>query len=767
MTDEPVRADDPEVGRPKKSAAGIPAIAHAMQYALTEMGPVRTVRTLTRMNHVDGFDCPSCAWPDPDRRHAAEFCENGAKAVAWEATRKRVGREFFAANSIAELRQQPDHWLEHNGRLTEPMYLPPGATHYQPIDWDDALRLVADRLKAMPDPDRAVFYTSGRASNEAAFVYQLLARRLGTNNLPDCSNMCHESSGSALTETIGVGKGTVTMKDIGEEADLIVIVGQNPGTNHPRMLTTLEQAKKRGARIVAINPLPEAGLVKFRNPQTLRGLAGPGIEIADRYLPVRINGDLALFAGINRALVERQDKYGDVFDTDFIEHYTDGFATAVTHWRGLDWAELERQSGLSRKQIEEFVSDVVGAERIVVCWAMGLTQHRNAVPTIREIVNFLLLRGNIGRPGAGPAPIRGHSNVQGDRTMGIWERMSDAFLDALRAEFGFDPPREHGYDTVQAIHAMRDGRVDVFFALGGNFAAASPDSEVTAAALENCKLTVHVATKLNRSHLHHGNEALLLPCLGRTERDVQAAGEQFVTVEDSMSMVHPSRGRLAPGSPHLRSEIAIVCGLGEALFGEDVGWRAMREDYRVIRKHVEHVVPGFHSFEERVQLPGGFILPSGPRDSRTFDTAVGRARFSVNPPDTVEVPPGHLLLTTIRSHDQFNTTVYGLDDRYRGIKGGRRVLFVNPADLQALGLRDGDVVDVVSTWRDEERRAKAFRLVTYDTPVGCAAAYFPEANVLVPLGSTADISNTPTSKSVVIRLERATAAALSQSIGSD
>jgi len=767
MTDEPVRADDPEVGRPKKSAAGIPAIAHAMQYALTEMGPVRTVRTLTRMNHVDGFDCPSCAWPDPDRRHAAEFCENGAKAVAWEATRKRVGREFFAANSIAELRQQPDHWLEHNGRLTEPMYLPPGATHYQPIDWDDALRLVADRLKAMPDPDRAVFYTSGRASNEAAFVYQLLARRLGTNNLPDCSNMCHESSGSALTETIGVGKGTVTMKDIGEEADLIVIVGQNPGTNHPRMLTTLEQAKKRGARIVAINPLPEAGLVKFRNPQTPRGLAGPGIEIADRYLPVRINGDLALFAGINRALVERQDKYGDVFDTDFIEHYTDGFATAVTHWRGLDWAELERQSGLSRKQIEEFVSDVVGAERIVVCWAMGLTQHRNAVPTIREIVNFLLLRGNIGRPGAGPAPIRGHSNVQGDRTMGIWERMSDAFLDALRAEFGFDPPREHGYDTVQAIHAMRDGRVDVFFALGGNFAAASPDSEVTAAALENCKLTVHVATKLNRSHLHHGNEALLLPCLGRTERDVQAAGEQFVSVEDSMSMVHPSRGRLAPGSPHLRSEIAIVCGLGEALFGEDVGWRAMREDYRVIRKHVEHVVPGFHSFEERVQLPGGFILPSGPRDSRTFDTAVGRARFSVNPPDTVEVPPGHLLLTTIRSHDQFNTTVYGLDDRYRGIKGGRRVLFVNPADLQALGLRDGDVVDVVSTWRDEERRAKAFRLVTYDTPVGCAAAYFPEANVLVPLGSTADISNTPTSKSVVIRLERATAAALSQSIGSD
>ena len=755
MTESPKRADDPKVGRPKKSAAGIPGITHAMQYALGEMGAVRTARTLLRMNHVDGFDCPSCAWPDPDRRHAAEFCENGAKAVAWEATRKRVGPEFFAANSIAELRQQPDHWLEHNGRLTEPMYLAPGASHYAPIGWDDAFRLIADRLTALPDPNRAVFYTSGRASNEAAFVYQLLARRLGTNNLPDCSNMCHESSGAALSETIGVGKGTVTMKDIGEEADLIVIVGQNPGTNHPRMLSTLEEAKKRGARIVAINPLPEAGLVKFRNPQTPRGLAGPGTDIADRYLPVRVNGDLALFAGINRALIERHDKSGDVLDTDFIEHYTDGFATAVTHWRSLDWAELERQSGLPRKQVEQFVSDVVAADRIVVCWAMGLTQHRNSVATIREIVNFLLLRGNIGRPGAGPAPIRGHSNVQGDRTMGIWERMSDKFLDALRAEFGFEPPREHGYDTVQAIHAMREGKVDVFFALGGNFAAASPDSEVTAAALENCGLTVHVATKLNRSHLHHGREALLLPCLGRTERDVQATGEQFVTVEDSMSMVHSSRGRLAPGSPQLRSEVAIVCGLGDALFGTDVGWAQMRDDYRVIRKHVEHVVPGFHAFEERVQHPGGFILPNGPRDSRTFNTAVGKARFSVNPPDTVEVPTGHLLLTTIRSHDQFNTTVYGLDDRYRGIRGGRRVLLVNPGDLSALGLPDGAVVDVVSTWQDEERRAKAFRLVAYDTPPGCAAAYFPEANVLVPLGSTAEISNTPTSKSVVIRLERA------------
>jgi molybdopterin-dependent oxidoreductase alpha subunit len=758
---EPTSPDHPKVGRRKTSAAGLPSVARTVRRALAEMGPVRSVRTLGRMNHVDGFDCPSCAWPDPDRRKAAEFCENGAKAVAWEATRKRVGPEFFAANSIAELREQPDHWLEHNGRLTEPMYLAPGATHYAPISWDDALQLVAERLRAMPEPNRAVFYTSGRTSNEAAFAYQLLARRLGTNNLPDCSNMCHESSGAALSETIGVGKGTVTLHDIAHEADLIVIVGQNPGTNHPRMLSALEDAKHRNARIVAINPLPEAGLTRFRNPQKPSGLAGRGTKLADRYLPVRINGDLALFAGANKALLDRENAHpGTVLDTDFIERYCTGFAEAAAQWQSLDWSTLEEQSGLSRKQIEDFVSDVVVADKVIVCWAMGLTQHRNAVATIREIVNFLLLRGNIGRPGAGAAPIRGHSNVQGDRTMGIWEKMPDKFLDALRDEFGFEPPRKPGWDTVDSIRAMRDGKVDVFFAVGGNFVAATPDSEQTAAAMGRCKLTVHVATKLNRSHLYHGREALLLPCLGRTERDVQASGEQFVTVEDSMSMVHASSGRLAPGSPQLRSEVAIVCGLGEALFGADsadsadIGWRRMRDDYRVIRKHIEHVVPGFQAFEDRVAQAGGFLLPSGPRDSRTFPTDVGKAKFTVNEPDTVTAPAGHLLLTTVRSHDQFNTTVYGLDDRYRGISGGRRVVFVNDHDLRELGLSDGDIVDLVGVWRDEERRAKAFRVVAYDTPRGCAATYFPEANVLVPLDSTAEVSNTPTSKSTVVRLER-------------
>ncbi len=746
-----------EVGPPKEASVGAPGIVEAMRYALTEMGAKRSLNTLLKLNHADGFDCPSCAWPDPDpeSRKMAEFCENGAKAVSWEATRKHIGAAFFAAHSIADLRQHDDHWLEENGRLTEPMYLAPGATHYAPIGWDEALGLVADRLRSMDNPNRAVFYTSGRTSNEAAFAYQLLARRLGTNNLPDCSNMCHESSGTALSQSIGIGKGVVTLADIEDHADLILIVGQNPGTNHPRMLTALETAKRRGARIIAINPLPEAGFTRFHNPQSVRGLIGRGTQIADRLVPVRVNGDLALFSGLNRSLLEREDASpGSVFDRDFIDKYCDGFDEAIAAWRSLDWATIETQSGIARSEIEACASEVIAANRIIVCWAMGLTQHRNAVPTIREIVNFLLLRGNIGRPGAGPSPIRGHSNVQGDRTMGIWEKSPDSFLDRLKAEFGFEPPREHGWATVDAIRAMRDGKVDVFFALGGNFAMATPDTEVTELAMANCQLTVSVATKLNRSHLCHGKESLILPCLGRTERDVQASGEQFVTVEDSMSMVHATRGRLDPTSPQLRSEVAIVTGLATALFGEDLGWREMGEDYRLIRKHIEHVVPGFHSFEERAVQPGGFMLPRPPHDSRTFPTPSGKARFTVNPPSVVDVPDGCLLLQTVRSHDQFNTTVYGLDDRYRGIHGGRRVVFVNEQDLSDRGLQDGDSVDLVSLWGDGERRAKSFKTVKYPTPRGCAAAYFPEANVLVPLDSTAEGSNTPTYKSVVIRLER-------------
>ncbi len=733
-----------------------------MKYAMNEMGPKRAAQTLLTMNHIDGFDCPSCAWPDPDRRKTAEFCENGAKAVAWEATRKRIGAEFFAQHSVAELLGHDDHWLEHQGRLTEPLYLPRGGSHYQPIPWEDAFRLIADRLQGMASPDRAVFYTSGRASNEAAFLYQLLARRLGTNNLPDCSNMCHESSGTALTQTLGEGKGTVTYDDIAFESGLILIAGQNPGTNHPRMLTALEEAKRRGATIVAINPLPEAGLIRFRNPQSARGVSGVGTKMADTHLSVRLNGDLALFAALNKLLVER-----GAVDRDFIDHYTDGYDVAVQAWSALDWRTIQAHSGLSRAEIEALADRVEAHDRVIVCWAMGLTQHKNAVATIREIVSFLLLRGNIGRPGAGAAPIRGHSNVQGDRTMGIWEQMPDSFLDAIRDEFGFEPPREHGKDTVAALHAMRDGAVDVFVGLGGNFAVATPDTTVATKAMEKVGLTVGIHTKLNRSHLHHGREALILPCLGRTERDTTTAGDQFVTVEDSMSMVHSSRGKLLPGSPHLRSEVRIVCGIAEALFGsaggprqtdDGIDWVGMGHDYTIVRRHIAHVVPGFHAFEERVRHPGGFQLPNNARDSLQFETSTGKARITANPLTTVDVPVGHLLLQTIRSHDQFNTTVYGYDDRYRGIKHGRNVVLVNPEDLSALGIEDGDTVDLVSIAEDGERRLQGLRAVSYPTAIGCAATYYPEANVLVPLDQVADESNTPVFKSLVVKLEHVSAA---------
>ncbi|MGZ4475094.1 MAG: FdhF/YdeP family oxidoreductase, partial [Nocardioides sp.] len=693
------------------------------------------------------------AWPDPDRRKAAEFCENGAKAVAWEATRKRVDRAFFAEHSIEDLLAHDDHWLEHQGRLTEPMYLPAGGTHYEPIAWEDAFRLVADRLRAMPSPDRAIFYTSGRASNEAAFVYQLLARKLGTNNMPDCSNMCHESSGTALTQTLGVGKGTVTYDDIAYQSRLILIAGQNPGTNHPRMLTALEDAKKRGAKIVSINPLPEAGLVKFRNPQTPRGISGVGTKIADKHLSVRLGGDQALFAGLNKLLVER-----GAIDADFIARHTDGFEVAAEAWAALEWPQIEALSGISRAEIEALADDVEAHDRVIVCWAMGLTQHKNSVPTIREVASFLLLRGNIGRPGAGAAPIRGHSNVQGDRTMGIWEKMPDTFLDAIRDEFGFEPPRDHGFDSVKAVGAMRDGKADVFLALGGNFPVAISDTEVATEAMSRVGLTVGIQTKLNRSHLHTGREALILPCLGRTERDVTAAGDQFVTVEDSMSMVHSSRGRLIPGSPHLKSEVQIICGIADALWGStpELDWKTLSTDYATIRKHIEHVVPGFHAFEERVKHPGGFQLPNGARDSLSFETETGKARITANPLETLEVPAGHLLLQTLRSHDQFNTTIYGYDDRYRGIKQGRNVVFVNPEDITALGLADGQRVDLVSVTDDgRERRLSGLRVVSYPTTAGCAATYYPEANVLVPLDSVASESNTPTSKSIVVRLEPA------------
>ncbi|RPF22373.1 FdhF/YdeP family oxidoreductase [Myceligenerans xiligouense] len=820
MSDD-ARTGSPEptldVGPPQRTAAGVAGVVHAMADVVEEPGLARGLKALRLVNQHRGFDCPGCAWPEPGKPHLAEFCENGAKAVAEESTRARADAAFFAEHPLGELATWTDHRLGKSGRLTEPMLRDTDADHYRPVSWDDALDLVAGELRALREagtPDRAAFYTSGRTSNEAAFLYQLLARRLGTNNLPDCSNMCHESSGTALVETLGVGKGSVSLADITDHADLIVVVGQNPGTNHPRMLTALEAAKDRGARIVAINPLPEAGLRTFKNPQRVRGTLGRGTRLADRFLQVRLAGDLALFQAVNRLLVERDDGASagrdaagptgpgtatdsagagsrpPVLDHDFIAAHTDGFEAAAAAWRALSWSDVGTATGLDRSEIEGFVDDVVGARKIVVCWAMGLTQHKKAVATIREVVNFLLLRGNVGRPGAGACPVRGHSNVQGDRTMGIWERPPAAFLDALGAEFRFDPPREPGLDTVDTVRAMRDGRIRVFMAMGGNFAAATPDTELTEAALRRVPLTVHVSTKLNRSHVVPGRRSLILPCLGRTERDDgagrsgnahagtagslsatgpggdalssgTATGPRFVTVEDSMSVVHSSRGTLRPASDMLWSEPAIVAGLARRVLGDDdpTPWESFAADYSRIRDSISRVVPGFEDFERRVAEPGGFVLPHPPRDARVFPTATGKARFTVNPLEVVRVPEGRLLLQSVRSHDQFNTTIYGQDDRYRGVTGGRRVVFVNPRDLEELGVADGETVNLVSEWPDGEggtadRRAPGFRVIAFPTAKGCAAAYYPETNVLVPLDHTAEGSNTPASKSVVIRLER-------------
>ncbi|MFH8219027.1 FdhF/YdeP family oxidoreductase [Streptomyces sp. NPDC018057] len=747
---DPVQ-DAPQVDGPEHAAAGLPAVRHSLRMARQQMGVKRTALTLLRVNQKDGFDCPGCAWPEPEHRHTAEFCENGAKAVAEEATLRRVTPEFFAAHPVSDLAGRSGYWLGQQGRLTHPMYLPEGADHYEPVTWERAFGIVAEEIAALSSPDEAVFYTSGRTSNEAAFLYQLFARELGTNNLPDCSNMCHESSGSALSETIGVGKGSVLLEDL-HQADLIIVAGQNPGTNHPRMLSALEKAKANGAKIISVNPLPEAGLERFKNPQTPKGLA-TGAALTDLFLQIRIGGDQALFRLLNRLILQTPGAVDELFVREHTHGYEEFAATA----RAADWDRTLAATGLGRAEIERALDMVLASRRVIVCWAMGLTQHKHSVPTIREVVNFLLLRGNIGRTGAGVCPVRGHSNVQGDRTMGIFERPAPAFLDALEKEFGFAPPREHGYDVVRAIRALRDGEAKVFFAMGGNFVSASPDTEVTEAAMRRARLTVHVSTKLNRSHVVTGARALILPTLGRTERDVQGGGEQFVTVEDSMGMVHASRGRLAPASPLLLSEPAIVSRLARRVLGEDsvVPWEEFERDYGAIRDRIARVVPGFEDFNARVARPGGFALPHAPRDERRFPTATGKANFTAAPVEYPELPEGRLLLQTLRSHDQYNTTIYGLDDRYRGIRNGRRVVLVHPEDARRLGVADGSYVDLVGEWKDGvERRASGFRVVHYPTARGCAASYYPETNVLVPLDATADTSNTPASKSVVVRLEQ-------------
>ncbi|WP_030547191.1 FdhF/YdeP family oxidoreductase [Streptomyces exfoliatus] len=757
---DPVQ-DAPQVTPPQHAAAGLPAVGHTLRIAQEQMGTLRTARTLLKVNQKDGFDCPGCAWPEADKRHVAEFCENGAKAVAEEATLRRVTPEFFAAHPVADLATRSGYWLGQQGRITQPMLLekgsaPEGGERYEPVTWERAFAIIAEELRALGSPDEALFYTSGRTSNEAAFLLQLFAREFGTNNLPDCSNMCHESSGSALTETIGIGKGSVSLEDL-HQADLIIVAGQNPGTNHPRMLSALEKAKTAGAKIISVNPLPEAGLEKFKNPQTPQGML-KGAALTDLFLQIRIGGDQALFRLLNKLVLQTPG----AVDEEFVREHTHGFEEFTAAAKEADWDETLAATGLDRAAIERALEMVLASERTVVCWAMGLTQHKHSVPTIREVVNFLLLRGNIGRPGAGVCPVRGHSNVQGDRTMGIFERPAPAFLDALDKEFGIVSPRHHGFDVVRSIQALRDGEAKVFFAMGGNFVAATPDTEVTEAAMRTARLTVHVSTKLNRSHAVTGTRALILPTLGRTDKDVQRSGKQFVTVEDSMSLVHASRGNLPPASPHLLSEPAIVARMARAVLGAGSAtpWEEFEADYATIRDRIARVVPGFQDFNARLAAnPGGFALPHGPRDERRFPTKTGKANFTAAPVEYPRVPEGRLLLQTLRSHDQYNTTIYGLDDRYRGIKGGRRVVLVHPEDAAALGFADGDYADLVSEWTDgSERRAPGFRVVHYPTPRGCAAAYYPETNVLVPLESTADISNTPASKSVIVRLEESASA---------
>ena len=705
---------------PKDKAVGTKAVTNSLKHVNRQAGANRGAKAIYRLNQKGGFDCPSCAWPDPDGdRSSFEFCENGAKAIATETTKKKIGPDFFAKYSIVELAEQTDFWLNDAGRITEPMVLEKGATHYTPITWDAAAELIAEELKACDSPDEGIFYTSGRASNEAAFLYQLFVRQFGTNNLPDCSNMCHESSGLALTQTIGIGKGTVTLEDI-EATNCLLVIGQNPGTNHPRMLTSMEHTVLNGGKIVSVNPLLETGLRAFSHPQKLKGILGGATQLASLHLPVRLNGDLPFLKGMLKCVFEAEAKApGTVVDHDFIRDYTLGYEACVSENGAVSWEDVTTQSGLSEAEIRKAADIFIHAKEAITCWAMGLTQHRNAVETIRELVNLHLITGKIGRSGSGLCPVRGHSNVQGDRTMGIWEKMPEDFLAKLESVFGFEAPRKHGYDTVEAIEAMHAGKGRVFIGLGGNFLSASPDTHYTAAAMRRCKLTAHISTKLNRGHLVTGERALILPCLGRTEADIRKTGAQFVTVENSMGVVHSSEGRLEPASLKLLSETAIICRIAKAtLSGQtQVPWQLFEDNYDHIRNHIEEVVPGFDNFNKKARKPGGFYLPNAVKE-RVFHTSSGKAEITINKLNPIQLEAEQLLLQTFRSHDQFNTTIYGTNDRYRGIKNERRVVFMNSDDMKDRGIVAEQPVDITSHFEGETRTAELFLAIPYDTPKG-------------------------------------------------
>ncbi len=747
----PSESSPPSLSKPKDVAAGIPAVISSLSHGITRMGTLASLRNFTSVNRFDGFDCPGCAWPDPDgHRTIAEFCENGAKAVADEGTRKRAGPEFWSQWSVGELSRKSDQWLNSQGRLTHPMILRPGSDYYSELSWDEAFDIIADELVSLDNPDQAVFYTSGRTSNEAAFLWQLLARRFGTNNLPDCSNMCHESSGVALSDSIGIGKGTVTLDDF-TKADLIIVVGQNPGTNHPRMLTALRDAKRAGASIISINPLLETGMKRFKHPQAPLELLGRGTLISDEHVPVRVNGDFALFRGLAKVVMQRE-----ALDMEFIDAHTLGFADYRRAVESTSWDSIVSGSGVEQEVISNLGATISKSKSTIVCWAMGLTQHRNSVAIIQEIANLLLLGGHIGRPGAGVCPVRGHSNVQGDRTVGINHNPSAKFLSDLHDSTGIAIPTKPGVDSVRAVKSMRGGTAKVFLSMGGNFVSAMSDTKATASALSNCSITAQVSTKPNRSHLVTGRTALILPCLGRSEKDHTSVGEQFVSVENSMGIVHSSRGSSKPASGMLRSEPSIVSGIAGALdtrIGRSgIAWQDLAEDYDKVRDMIEASIPGFEGYNERVRLDGGFYLPNPPRDSRTFPTESGYANFRVHDLSGASAGTGRYLMMTIRSHDQYNTTIYGLDDRYRGINKGRRVVLMNQSDMDDNDWSEGDLVDLTSHFEGTELHAREWYIVPYEIPKGNIATYFPEANVLVPLDSVAEGSNTPTSKSVVVTI---------------
>ncbi len=765
IAEPPIELGALEVSEIYDTAAGVGAIYTTVRDSFSNAGVVHSAELLFNLNQKGGIDCNSCAWADPDEhRTLAEYCESGAKAIADEATSERVTPEFFAKYSVAELSKMPDQWLNAQGRITNPMFLRESATHYEAVSWEEAFQILAHELNSLDSPDEAIFYTSGRTSNETAFLYQLFARQFGTNNLPDCSNMCHESTSFALAESIGLGKATIRLEDL-EDTDLIIIIGQNPGTCAPRMMTSLEIAKNKGAKMIAINPLPEAGLMNFvqPNPQHAQNiftfpfnlLTGSGTKFTDLFLPVRIGGDMSVVKGMMKVLLERErTNPNSVFDHEFISEKTSGYEDFIANLDTILWEDILEQSGLSREQITEAAEMYLSAKRVITCWAMGVTQHKEAVATIQDIANLHFLRGNIGRQGAGLCPVRGHSNVQGDRTMGVWDKLKPELREKLEAEFDFKAPAEDGFDVVKSIEAMHDGRAKVFFAMGGNFLLATPDTDYTADAMRNCRLTAQVITKLNRTALVTGKQSLILPCLGRTEKDFQNDVEQYQTTESTMLNVQVTHGVLEPASEFLRSEPWIVGNLARAVLGAKttVDWEAMTADYDVIRDSIARVIKGCENYNENVKIPGGFYMPNPPRDG-VFPTETGKAMFKSSSLEKIELQPEQLIMTTIRAHDQFNTTIYEYKDRYRGINGSRRVILMNAEDIAERGLKQGEVVDITSYFGDGERHAAEFIIVPYPIPRRCAATYYPETNVLVPLKSVAKKSNCPASKSVIITVK--------------